>query len=61
MYKCASGRHYWTNPDDAAKCCNGYERQLLLGKDALGCDHFCGALEGTVYGYSWVKINDSRT
>lgn len=52
---CKSGIHHWTDPEDAAKCCNGHERRLLFGKGALGSDHFCGQLEGTPYGYSWVK------
>ena len=28
---CKSGKHFWTNPADAEKCCNGYKRVLVLG------------------------------
>jgi hypothetical protein len=29
--KCQSGKHEWTNPEDAAKCCNGWHRELRVG------------------------------
>jgi hypothetical protein len=28
---CKSGNHFWTDPTDAVKCCNGYKRLLVLG------------------------------
>ena len=28
---CKSGKHFWTSPADAEKCCNGYKRVLVLG------------------------------
>ena len=31
--KCRSGQHEWTRPEDAAKCCNGYHRELRIWPD----------------------------
>ena len=31
---CKSGRHYWTKPENAARCCNGYNR--ILREDGYG-------------------------
>ena len=31
MHLCKSGKHRWTNQDDAEKCCNGYRRVLVIG------------------------------
>jgi hypothetical protein len=28
---CKSGKHFWTNPADAEKCCSGCKRGLVLG------------------------------
>ena len=30
MNPCATGRHVWLNDADAARCCNGYRRELRL-------------------------------
>lgn len=27
-YACSSGRHTWSRPEDAGKCCNGWRRVL---------------------------------
>jgi hypothetical protein len=57
--KCKSGRHEWINPEDAAKCCNGYRRVLEIG-NVRSCDRIVtGALPGDVaYGYRWEPVND---
>ncbi len=28
--------HVWSDPDDASKCCNGYERAVRIERDAEG-------------------------
>ena len=30
MNTCQSGRHTWLSATDAARCCNGYRRELRL-------------------------------
>lgn len=46
---CKSGRHFWLNPADADKCCNGYRRILVLG----GGDNQQEA-GGVMCGRAWV-------
>ena len=29
--KCRSGKHEWTDFEDAVRCCNGYHRELRTG------------------------------
>lgn len=36
MYRCKTGRHVWTSPEDAAKCCNGWHRRLHVAQTTLG-------------------------
>src|SRR5579872_2534060 len=31
--------HVWSDPDDAIKCCNGYERAVEIARDACGNVH----------------------
>ena len=31
--------HVWSDPDDASKCCNGYERAVEIRRDARGTVH----------------------
>lgn len=52
--RCTSGRHEWTNPEDAEKCCEGFKRVLVIG-DTIGCNnHGSSPLPGgTYYGYRW--------
>lgn len=52
--KCKSGLHEWFFKEDAEKCCNGYERVMVLYPDAREVDRFCGW-----YGYKWVA-NDKK-
>ena len=49
--KCKTGLHAWTNADDAARCCNGFRRQLMVGAKASEVDAFYGW-----YGYKWVPV-----
>lgn len=55
MARCTSGRHEWLAIEDAAKCCNGYRRELVIG-DVSGCSTIGSEpLPGGVrYGYRWV-------
>ena len=48
--KCASGKHEWTDPDDAAKCCNGYHRETRVG-----------SLDGRLwFAHVWVKNDEGK-
>ena len=47
---CKSGKHFWTNPADAEKCCNGYKRILVLG----GGDNQQES-GGVMCGRAWVR------
>lgn len=53
VVKCKSGKHWWTQREDAAKCCNGYVRILVIG----GGDNQ-QVVEGVVAGRAWVKKED---
>lgn len=55
-HKCKSGRHVWTRQEDAAKCCNGYRRVLILG-DTAKADRIAGEPlpGGVLYGFAWAK------
>ncbi len=33
MFLCRSKNHVWKSREDAAKCCNGYKRVLVTGKE----------------------------
>ena len=33
MHFCKSKKHVWASKDDAAKCCNGFERVVVFGED----------------------------
>lgn len=35
LMRCTSGRHEWTDEVDALKCCNGFHRELRIGREAL--------------------------
>lgn len=48
--KCKSGLREWISKEDADKCCNGYDRVMVLYPIAGEVDRFCGW-----YGYKWVK------
>lgn len=53
LFQCISGRHYWTRQDDAAKCCNGYTRILVIGGGANQQD-----AGGIRCGRAWMSRND---
>jgi tetratricopeptide (TPR) repeat protein len=40
--------HVWSDPDDASKCCNGYERAVRIERDAHG---------GVVLTYYWKALS----
>lgn len=44
--RCISGKHEWSSPEDAAHCCNGYLRVLIV--------------ENGRYRYEWMKESDCR-
>ena len=50
MVKCKSGLHEWIRQEDAQKCCNGYERVMILYPKPGDVDRSCGW-----YGYKWEK------
>lgn len=56
MARCKSGKHEWSNPADAAKCCNGWHRVLVLGDlracATVGHDPLPGP---TLYGFTWAR------
>lgn len=56
MYQCKSGRHYWLNPEDADKCCNGFSRVLIIGAGANP-----QITDGVIVGRGWIKTDDLPT
>jgi hypothetical protein len=34
-FRCASGRHFWIDEEDAKRCCAGYLRVLALDRSEL--------------------------
>lgn len=60
MY-CKSGKHYWLNPDDARKCCNGYHRELRVG-NVDDCDRIVTLpIIGVSYGYCWIPDKEEES
>lgn len=57
--KCASGRHEWIDPASAAKCCNGFRRELVIVRiraDLAGLDSVQYDEESEAhFGFKWVK------
>ncbi|RMI17039.1 MAG: hypothetical protein D6681_03795 [Calditrichaeota bacterium] len=33
MYFCKSRNHVWLRKEDAEKCCNGYQRVIVFGRE----------------------------
>jgi hypothetical protein len=56
MMLCKSGRHYWLDPADAEKCCNGWKRILLLPGDEEP-DMDIRWVRGE-YGYAWMQEDE---
>lgn len=51
MFKCASGKHFWTSQGDAEKCCNGYRRILVTwGGDRQTI------VAGVSVGFEWIPL-----
>ncbi len=60
MYTCKSGRHTWLDEADAAKCCNGWHRELRVAQttlsEALPADaQHVRHESGADVGYVWVR------
>jgi len=53
MARCKSGQHEWLDPADAAKCCNGWRRVLLVGNLAEAERVVFGDV--APYGFYWAK------
>ena len=55
MPYCTTGRHFWTQAEDAEKCCHGYRRILVLAPAVEACDHHTPSMQaaGTRYGFRW--------
>ena len=63
MYRCRSQKHVWTQKQDAAKCCNGYQRMLLVGATALQTEPpqpESGTWTGRAWGRSPAAEHDAR-
>lgn len=60
MAYCKTGRHLWTNDEDARRCCNGYRRVLEIGNvsacNVIGSEALPG---GYLYGYRWVRHSEA--
>jgi len=52
-----SGNHAWLFREDAAKCCNGFRRVLVIN-DPKACDIVVSDLlpGGISYGYRWMPV-----
>jgi len=56
---CTSGRHFWTDPTDAAKCCHpAWRRLLLIGAAAKASETPLQVepVTGAVYGRRWERV-----
>jgi hypothetical protein len=62
--KCRSGKHEWSDPIDASRCCCCYWRRVMVprgeeetldrhGRHPITCDGF-------VFVYGWVQTEDGR-
>lgn len=56
MHQCKTRRHTWLRAEDAAKCCNGYKRILVLNPNSAQASNIAyDAQACTSYGRAWVK------
>lgn len=53
-YKCKSGMHAWFFKEDAEKCCNGYRRVQVWGREGMLESNWNG-----LCGYKWEPIPPS--
>ncbi|MBA2704808.1 MAG: hypothetical protein H0U60_13265 [Blastocatellia bacterium] len=58
---CKSGKHHWTDPEAAAKCCNGWRRVLLVGAEALAKADRPRVQDGTWIGFCWERSIDRES
>jgi hypothetical protein len=55
--RCKSGRHEWSDKEDAAKCCNGFVRILVFPGDTRWPERRSAAYDRearTWYGRAWL-------
>ena len=63
MAKSPSGRHTWSRPEDARKCCNGWRRVLYVETPAAPIPADVDRvflLEGARCAWGWVPIGDNE-
>ncbi len=53
-FTCKSGKHTWLRQEDAAKCCNGYRRILVLGDQPPNSRNI-QTVAGVQAGRVWMK------
>jgi hypothetical protein len=60
MYFCKSRNHVWSKKEDAEKCCNGYVRIPVFGKEipADAKNVQVDEKTGVRYAKVWVKVNE---
>jgi hypothetical protein len=57
LHACKTNRHWWTEKLDAEKCCNGWVRVLLVGRDAYKSETPLVYDAGTAYGRAWMRVS----
>jgi hypothetical protein len=58
LYGCRSGSHTWITAADAAKCCNGWRRELVIEQPGVSlddCDHVVSERLPGGWRYGWVR------
>lgn len=59
--RCTSGRHEWIGPDDAAKCCNGWERVTEIPGSYDTCDTLSvEPSSGVLIGRRWERERSAQ-
>lgn len=61
MYQCTSGKHWWTEKDDADRCCDpAWRRDLVWAspdKPLPADTASLGRVGNQLYGRVWVKVD----
>lgn len=63
MYRCKSGKHWWTDETDAQKCCNGWTRTLVVlqpGEPAPEHLESLQVIDGALTGRAWVQDKETQ-